>query len=117
VILITGEACTQDGVAGIKAGAFDYLAKPIEIEHLVEKIRQAFDKLVRQQEEAKEAEFRSRMEQQLASPNGWRLWALWRPGVAHEVNNPLAIINQSAGWLISKLAKDDSLRLGDTRGP
>ena len=42
VILITGNVSTQEGVAGIKAGAFDYLTKPIELEHLVGKIRQAF---------------------------------------------------------------------------
>jgi FixJ family two-component response regulator len=37
----------------MKAGAFDYLVKPVEIEQLVAKIRQAFDKLVRQQEQAR----------------------------------------------------------------
>ena len=49
VILITGNVSTQEGVAGIKAGAFDYLTKPIEIEHLIGKIRQAFDNLMRTQ--------------------------------------------------------------------
>ena len=29
VILLTGQASTQDGVEGIKTGAFDYLTKPI----------------------------------------------------------------------------------------
>ena len=47
VILLTGHANTQDGVAGIKAGAFDYLSKPVEIEHLCQKIEQARDKLDR----------------------------------------------------------------------
>ena len=29
--------------------------------------------------------------------------------VAHEINNPLAIIQESAGWLAGKLAKDANL--------
>ena len=40
VILLTGHASTQDGVGGIKAGAFDYLTKPVELEHLLGKIKQ-----------------------------------------------------------------------------
>jgi DNA-binding response OmpR family regulator len=35
VIMLTGHATTQDGVDGIKTGAFDYLTKPIELEHLL----------------------------------------------------------------------------------
>ena len=35
VIMLTGHATTQDGVDGIKTGAFDYLSKPIELEHLL----------------------------------------------------------------------------------
>ena len=34
VILLTGQASASDGVEGIKSGAFDYLTKPIELEHL-----------------------------------------------------------------------------------
>jgi two-component system, NtrC family, sensor kinase len=47
VILLTGHANTQDGVDGIKSGAFDYLSKPIEIEHLIRKITQAHNKIGR----------------------------------------------------------------------
>jgi len=109
VILITGNVSTQEGVAGIKAGAFDYLTKPIEIEHLVGKIRQAFDKLVRTQEQAREARFRIRMEQQLIAADRLAALGTLSAGTAHEINNPLAIINDSAGWLKSRAAKDDSL--------
>jgi len=60
VIMLTGHATTQDGVDGIKTGAFDYLSKPIELEHLLGKIRQAHEKLVREEEKQKEADFRSK---------------------------------------------------------
>ena len=109
VILITGNVNTQEGVAGIKAGAFDYLTKPIEIEHLVGKIRQAFDKLIRTQEQAREARFRVRMEQQLIAADRLAALGTLSAGTAHEINNPLAIINDAAGWLKSRVAKDGSI--------
>ena len=65
VILLTGHATTADGVEGIKSGAFDYLSKPIELEHLFYKIIQAYDKIQRIQAEHKEAEYRQQMEQRM----------------------------------------------------
>jgi DNA-binding response OmpR family regulator len=41
VILLTGIGTTQDGAAGIRLGAFDYLMKPLQIEDLIERIEQA----------------------------------------------------------------------------
>ena len=47
VILLTGQANALEGVEGIKSGAFDYLMKPIELEHLFNKILQAYEKILR----------------------------------------------------------------------
>lgn len=44
VILLTGMGSVADGIKGMKMGAFDYLMKPLEIEGLIEKIREAVAK-------------------------------------------------------------------------
>ena len=61
VILLTGHATIQDGVEGIKAGAYDYLNKPIEPEHLLGKIMQAYYKIQGEEERRREAEYRFRV--------------------------------------------------------
>ena len=107
VILLTGHATTQDGVEGIKLGAFDYLSKPIELEHLLGKIRQAFEKIRREGEKLREKEFRARMEQQMIATERLASLGTLSAGIAHEINNPLAIIKESAGWMKLILQKEE----------
>ncbi|HMB31070.1 MAG TPA: response regulator [Desulfohalobiaceae bacterium] len=42
VIMLTGHASLQSGVEAIRAGAFDYLMKPCEVESLTAKINEAY---------------------------------------------------------------------------
>jgi two-component system, NtrC family, sensor kinase len=107
VIFLTGHAATQDGVEGIKTGAFDYLSKPIEFEHLFGKIKQAYEKIKREEEKLKEAEFRKYLEEQMVTTERLASLGTLAAGVAHEINNPLAIINESAGWLKLILSKEE----------
>ncbi len=51
VILLTGHASIESGIEGMALGAFDYLIKPVNIEQLVEKIHQAYDRKQVQEEE------------------------------------------------------------------
>jgi len=46
VILLTGMGSVADGVKGMKMGAFDYLMKPVEIDGLIQAIREAIKKPV-----------------------------------------------------------------------
>jgi signal transduction histidine kinase len=107
VILLTGHATTADGVEGIKSGAFDYLTKPVEFEHLVAKILQAYEKIERLKIEHQEAEYRKKMNQQMIATERLASLGTLAAGVAHEINNPLAIIKESIGWMQQLLKKDE----------
>jgi two-component system NtrC family sensor kinase len=107
VILLTGNANTQDGVEGIKSGAFDYLTKPVEFEHLLGKIVQAYDKIISSREQKTAKEYKARIEQQMIATERLAALGTLAAGVAHEINNPLAIINESAGYLKTVLHKKE----------
>jgi len=107
VILLTGHAATQDGVEGIKSGAFDYLTKPVEFDHLLRKIVQAYDKILGEKQKKESAEFKARIEQQMIATERLAALGTLAAGVAHEINNPLAIIKEAAGYLSSLIQKEE----------
>ena len=41
VILLTGHGSTREGIEGMRLGAFDYLIKPVDIEEMLEKMKEA----------------------------------------------------------------------------
>lgn len=99
VILLTGNVTVSDGIEGIKAGAFDYLTKPVEIDHLTNKISQAFDIIRLEEENLEEVAYRSRLEKKMVDTERLMSLGTMSTGIAHEINNPLAIINESAGFM------------------
>jgi DNA-binding NtrC family response regulator len=44
VIMLTGHASVESGIEGMKLGAFDYIMKPVPLDELMEKMRQAFER-------------------------------------------------------------------------
>jgi len=44
VIILTGHASVESTVEGMRLGAFDYLIKPCNVQELVEKVKQAFER-------------------------------------------------------------------------
>lgn len=106
-IFLTGHSSAEDGVAGIKAGAFDYLTKPIEFDHLISKIHQAYEKIRREEEKLQVENFRAELEQQMIVTERLASLGTMAAGIAHEINNPLSIIVESAGWMSTLLSKDE----------
>jgi DNA-binding NtrC family response regulator len=58
VIMLTGHATVESAIEGMKFGAFDYMLKPCEMEELLAKISEAYDK--KQAQETKILEARAR---------------------------------------------------------
>ncbi len=120
VILLTGNVAVSDGIEGIKAGAFDYLTKPVEIDHLVNKIQQAFGIICLEEQKVRDLEYRRKMEKKMIDTDRLVSLGTMSTGIAHEINNPLAIINESAGFMkqiisdpeMSGFSRKDALLMG-----
>lgn len=111
VILLTGNITVSDGIEGIKSGAFDYLTKPVEIDHLVNKIKQAFEMIRLEEEKQKELEYRAKLEKKMIDTERLVSLGTMSTGIAHEINNPLAIINESAGFMKQVIIQPETSRI------
>lgn len=89
VIMLTGHANLETAVEGMKLGAYDFLIKPVETRKLVEKIHKAYRRKVEQEDRIRTAGI-----EEIMVPVG-DLAA----GIAHEINNPVSIMVEEAGWI------------------
>ncbi|MBU0973531.1 MAG: response regulator [Proteobacteria bacterium] len=56
VIMLTGHATVDSAIDGLKSGACDYLMKPADIDEILEKAREAFEKRQRLEEKIRIAQ-------------------------------------------------------------
>ena len=61
VIMLTGHGTIESAVDGLKSGATDYLTKPADVDELVEKVTEAFEKRQRVERKIRMAQSRSFM--------------------------------------------------------
>ena len=61
VIMLTGNATVESAIEGLKSGAFDYLMKPCDIDELLAKAREAYEKRERLEEKIRMAQSRTYM--------------------------------------------------------
>ncbi len=116
VILLTGNVAVADGIEGIKSGAFDYLTKPVEIDHLFNKINQAYDMIQLEEEKRQQQEYRDKLEKKMVDTERLAALGTMSTGIAHEINNPLAIINEAAGFIKQILDAPDMESLPQRQG-
>jgi DNA-binding NtrC family response regulator len=50
VIMLTGHATVESAIEGMKLGAFDYLLKPCDMSHLIEKVSEAASRKRKQED-------------------------------------------------------------------
>ncbi|MBE9530582.1 MAG: response regulator [Proteobacteria bacterium] len=61
VIMLTGHATMESAVDGLKSGASDYLVKPADLDEIINKAEEAFEKRQRLEEKIRVAQMRKLM--------------------------------------------------------
>lgn len=92
VILLTAKSSKSDAVAGLEAGADDYIVKPFDQHELLARIR-AGRRLVELEDARKETQLRLTRSEKMAAIG--HLAA----GIAHEINNPIGFLSSNMNSL------------------
>jgi signal transduction histidine kinase len=98
VVMLTGHADLESSLEGMRFGFYDYLTKPVQIETLVSKIHDAHERGDEGGINNGET-FRGKLKQHMVVADRLASLGELAGSIAHEINNPLAIIAESAGWL------------------
>jgi len=109
VIMLTGHAELETSLDGIDLGFFDYLTKPVDLNKLITKLKEARESLPDQERAASEPTFGEKMKRQMIAADRLASLGTMAACVAHEMNNPLAVINEATGWLKTIVANEKSI--------
>jgi signal transduction histidine kinase len=109
VVMLTGHADLESALEGMRFGFFDYLTKPVELPQLIDKIDDAFQRRLGEHTTDHEV-FTDKLQQHMIVADRLSSLGELAASIAHEVNNPLAVISESAGWLRSRVGRDDTSR-------
>ncbi|HSN55613.1 MAG TPA: ATP-binding protein [Candidatus Sulfomarinibacteraceae bacterium] len=104
VVMLTGHADLDTAFEGMRFGFFDYLTKPVQLPELIAKIEDAFRRR-RGEEVAGGETFTGKLQQHMIVADRLASLGELAASIAHEINNPLAVIAESAGWLRSRAAR------------
>jgi signal transduction histidine kinase len=101
VVMLTGHADLESSLEGMRFGFFDYLTKPVAIGDLIEKIGDAYRR--RLGEPVTDGEtFQEKLKEHMIVADRLASLGELAASIAHEINNPLAVIAEAAGWLRSR---------------
>ncbi|NNG01509.1 MAG: response regulator [Desulfobacteraceae bacterium] len=92
IIMTTGKDAKEDAVAGLEAGADDYIVKPIDKDEFLSRIR-AGQRILELQDKYQSASAKLAHTEKIAAIG--QLAA----GIAHEINNPIGFIRSNLGTL------------------
>jgi signal transduction histidine kinase len=106
VVMLTGHADLETSLEGMRFGFFDYLTKPVRLETLLEKIDEAHQRVRGERVESRET-FTDKLQEHMIVADRLASLGELAASIAHEINNPLAVISESAGWLRSRLERND----------
>jgi len=109
VVMLTGHADLESALEGMRFGFFDYLTKPVQLADLVAKIEDAYRRRQGAETEPREV-FTDKLSQHMIVADRLSSLGELAASIAHEINNPLAVISESAGWLRSRGGNDGLTR-------
>jgi signal transduction histidine kinase len=109
VIMLTGHADLEASLDGMHLGFFDYLTKPIDINHLVTKLQHAYEKKTSLTDPVPPSTFKEKMKEHLVAADRLASLGTLAAEIAHEINNPLAVITEASAWLRSRASKEPAL--------
>jgi len=107
VVMLTGHADLESSLEGMRFGFFDYLTKPVAIGDLIDKIGDAQRRRLGEQVADGET-FQDKLKEHMIVADRLASLGELAASIAHEINNPLAVIAEAAGWLRSRASRPET---------